>query len=246
MIRFQRWRAGGQAAAIGLAMLLAVPVGLARDWTRLEKDGVHDPQSSAIRIKQQPGEALVALPSDHVGNQVRWVEALEKGVINPRTNIRPETKVRIYEKDVLLDLYGSMGIVRFPHRAHTIWLDCSNCHEHLFKSVAGGNPISMLQILEGEQCGLCHGAVSFPLTECNRCHSVTRDQYAPPPRLKAVVVEGGKLPGPGVESVMIPIGSVGKPGAASAGTIVNPAPAAPAAPAVPAAPAAPAAPKKAK
>jgi hypothetical protein len=32
----------------------------------------------------------------------------------------------------------------------------------------------MNQILHGEQCGLCHGAVSFPLTECNRCHSVSR------------------------------------------------------------------------
>jgi hypothetical protein len=29
-------------------------------------------------------------------------------------------------------------------------------------------------ILSGEKCGLCHGAVSFPLTECKRCHSVDR------------------------------------------------------------------------
>ena len=32
----------------------------------------------------------------------------------------------------------------------------------------------MMLILQGEKCGLCHGAVAFPLTECLRCHSVSR------------------------------------------------------------------------
>jgi c(7)-type cytochrome triheme protein len=67
-------------------------------------------------------------------------------------------------------------MVRFPHRQHTLWLDCSMCHEELFKSKAGANQFSMLAMLNGEQCGRCHGAVSFPLTECNRCHSVPHDR----------------------------------------------------------------------
>jgi c(7)-type cytochrome triheme protein len=69
-----------------------------------------------------------------------------------------------------------MPAVRFPHRPHTLWLDCANCHEHLFKSKAGANKLSMQKILEGEQCGLCHGAVAFPLTECNRCHSTPQHE----------------------------------------------------------------------
>jgi len=70
---------------------------------------------------------------------------------------------------------GEMPMVRFPHRQHTEWLDCSNCHEKLFASKAGGTrAVNMFQILQGEYCGLCHGAVSFPLTECKRCHSVAR------------------------------------------------------------------------
>jgi hypothetical protein len=32
----------------------------------------------------------------------------------------------------------------------------------------------MLHILEGKQCGQCHGAVAFPLTECARCHNTAR------------------------------------------------------------------------
>jgi hypothetical protein len=34
--------------------------------------------------------------------------------------------------------------------------------------------MNMLQILSGEKCGQCHGAVAFPLTECARCHRVPR------------------------------------------------------------------------
>jgi c(7)-type cytochrome triheme protein len=171
-----------QRAGFGLlALLLACLSGAstAREWAPLDKDGLHDPTSPAIKLLQQPAEALSKLPPDTAGNLVRWVEALEQGAINPRTNIRPETKIKLREDDILLNLRGGMPIVRFPHRAHTLWLDCSNCHEHLFKSKTGANQISMLAILEGEQCGVCHGAVSFPLTECSRCHSVSRNVQRP-------------------------------------------------------------------
>jgi c(7)-type cytochrome triheme protein len=88
--------------------------------------------------------------------------------------------VKVLDLDVLMNLKGGMPIVRFPHRAHTLWLDCANCHDHLFKAQAGANAISMFAILQGEQCGVCHGAVSFPLTECYRCHSVLRPGQSRP------------------------------------------------------------------
>lgn len=150
-----------------------------RRWLPLAKDGLHDPQSPALRQLQEPREALSKLPPDDVGNKVRWVEALRNGSINPRTNLRPETQVKVLESDIIMSRNGSLRPVRFPHLEHTLWLDCSNCHEHLFASKAGANRISMFAILQGEQCGRCHGAVAFPLTECDRCHSVTR---APLPR----------------------------------------------------------------
>ena len=153
-------------------------VGLAAAQTKhvpLIKDGVHDPEGPAISYLQEPGEALTKLPPDVVGNQVRWVKALADGHITPRTNIFPETKVNILDLDVILPRTGEMPMVRFPHRQHTEWLDCSNCHEKLFKSKAGATKaLNMFEILQGEYCGLCHGAVAFPLTECKRCHSVER------------------------------------------------------------------------
>lgn len=141
-------------------------------WTPLAQDGLHDPRNPGLSLLQQPAEALAPLPRDTAGNRVRWVQALDAGLIAPRSTLRPGTEVRLLDQDIIVSRNGSMPAVRFPHRQHTLWLDCSNCHEGLFKARAGANRFSMTAILNGEQCGLCHGAVSFPLTECNRCHSV--------------------------------------------------------------------------
>ena len=142
-------------------------------WRRLDQDGVHDPRGPGIALLQQPAEALEPLPRDSAGNLVNWVKAIDSGAINPRTNILPETQVRMREDDFIIAKFGSMPAVKFPHRQHTLWLACENCHDVLFKPKAGANKFSMTAILNGEQCGLCHGAVAFPLTECNRCHSVS-------------------------------------------------------------------------
>lgn len=171
LCRRWRWRAMALVTAVALGAWAASP----SPWLPLEKDGIHDPRNPAITLLQQPAQALSVLPRDTAGNLVRWVEALDKGLIEPRTNILPETQVRVLDRDSIISKFGSMPAVKFPHRAHTLWLDCSNCHEHLFKSEAGANRYNMEAILQGEQCGLCHGAVSFPLTECNRCHSVPNE-----------------------------------------------------------------------
>ena len=158
------------------SILAAVVSALAddRQWQPIANDGLRDPKSPAVKILQQPADALSGLAPDSAGNQVRWVTALKDGQITPRSWLRTEKQSETYDKDVLLNLNGGMPVVRFPHRAHTPWLDCTNCHDHLFKKQRGATPISMFLILQGEQCGVCHGAVAFPLTECSRCHSVKR------------------------------------------------------------------------
>lgn len=164
-------------AATALA-LAASCVASAGQWVPLAKDGVHDPKSPGTKQLQAPRDALSKLAPDGTGNQVRWVESLDKGEISPREKLRSETKVRLLDQDILLNLKGGMPVVRFPHRAHTLWLDCSNCHDALFKQQTGATKISMFRILQGEQCGVCHGAVAFPLTECYRCHSIPRVRSA--------------------------------------------------------------------
>ncbi|QSX30493.1 hypothetical protein JYB88_02195 [Shewanella cyperi] len=145
-----------------------------RVWLQLQQDGIHDPEGPGVTVLQQPEEALKEMPPDFqgVGNQVDWVRALNQGVIQPIDNLYEATEVRRLDLDIIMPNTGEMPKVRFPHKAHTDWLDCSNCHDKIFIPKAGGNPTNMFVILAGEYCGRCHGAVSFPLTECRRCHSV--------------------------------------------------------------------------
>lgn len=157
-------------------------------WKPLAQDGLHDPARPWQRLLQNPAEALSQLPFDGVGNQVKWISALREGYIAPRNNIYPETKIQFLDLDIMLTKVntGELPRVLFPHKPHTEWLDCSNCHEWMFKSKAGATPITMLANLEGEYCGRCHGAVAFPLTECYRCHSVPFNAKLPP---KTVIVK---------------------------------------------------------
>lgn len=162
-----------------LAALCALAVAAGQKWLPIVNDGLHDPQGAGVGVLQEPAEALGALAAqapDAVGNQVRWVQALDRGLIQPRTNILPETKVNVRTTEVLLVNTADKNMVKFPHRQHTAWLDCSNCHGAvgLFEQKAGATKIGMFRVLAGEKCGLCHGAVAFPLTECDRCHSVQR------------------------------------------------------------------------
>jgi c(7)-type cytochrome triheme protein len=160
-------------------------------WKPLVDDGLHDPQSPAIELLQEPAEALILLPPDTTGNMVAWVEALRDKYIEPRTNLYSTTIVKILDMDIILEKTGEMPLVRFPHLTHTEWLDCDNCHDSIFKEKVGANPINMFAILNGEYCGRCHGAVSFPLTECLRCHSVARKTFKGKPGVQPLESASG-------------------------------------------------------
>jgi c(7)-type cytochrome triheme protein len=151
-----------------------------RQWVAIEKDGVHDPRGPAVQSLQQPREALQPLAPDGAGNQVRWVEALRQGQINPRPRLHGTQPLEVRDTEIYLNLRGGTPIVKFPHLAHTQWLACANCHEGLFRKEVGTSGLDMRRILQGEQCGVCHGAVSFPLTECNKCHNTSRIGFHAP------------------------------------------------------------------
>jgi len=175
---------------IALLLLISQQLFAAKPlWKPLENDALHDPAGPAIKILQEPGEALLQLPPDTTGNHVKWVKALQDGYIEPRSNIYPDTTVNILDMDIILENTGEMPLVLFPHKRHTEWLDCSNCHDAIFKAKVGANPINMFAILYGEYCGRCHGAVAFPLTECNRCHSVPRQSFTGKPGVQPQVPE---------------------------------------------------------
>lgn len=153
-----------------LTALASVVVG-AGNWKLLKDDGLHDPSNPAVEVLQEPGEALSVLVPDTAGNKVDWVQSLQQGLIDPRPSLVGSRVPEIRDTSVIMKNTYPLLYVRFPHKPHTQWMSCDMCHDRIFLPQEDANPINMGKILEGEYCGLCHGAVSFPLTECNRCHN---------------------------------------------------------------------------
>lgn len=137
-------------------------------------DGIHDPENDAVRVFQQPVEAMGDFPRDK-GGYVDWVQTVNKGLIAPRADQFGMTEKQVLDKDIIFTDTGAMPNVLFSHKMHTQWLDCSNCHPDIFIDKQGANNISMTDVFTGKYCGLCHGKVAFPVTKnCQRCHSVKK------------------------------------------------------------------------
>ncbi len=120
-------------------------------------------------------EALKGLPPDDFGNMVDWVGALRDGKTKPKASLEGKAEMTVLDLDVVIPVtkFGTHPPdVLYPHKAHTERLDCSSCHTGIFNMQKGGNPeMSMMKIISGQYCGVCHGRVSFPLLNCFRCHS---------------------------------------------------------------------------
>lgn len=143
--------------------------------TSLQNDGIHDPAAEGLKLLQQPKEAFKPLPTSSAGDNVNWVKAQEKGLIKPLYSLKKgDNKPMPMDLSIIMQVKGSMPDVRFPHKVHTTILDCSNCHDAIFKPKKGSNPMNMAEIMLGKKCGVCHGSVAFPVTECVRCHSVSK------------------------------------------------------------------------
>ena len=140
-------------------------------------DGIHDAESEGTYLLQTPLEAFATLPKSKSGNYVQWNEAIEANAIVPRNNLGEQTMPPIVlDLNIVREVKGSMPDVVYPHKQHTQWLDCANCHPAIFIPQKGANQISMASILLGEKCGVCHGKVAFPVSECRRCHSRPKQQ----------------------------------------------------------------------
>ncbi|MBI5451712.1 MAG: cytochrome c3 family protein [Gammaproteobacteria bacterium] len=148
---------------------------LTGDVVLVENDGIHDPSNDTVKVLQQPYEAMSGFPRDTQGI-LDWVKVLDDGKIAPRGSIDGSEEMFPVDFDIIFKNTASMPFVRFPHRPHTEWLTCANCHPAIFIPQKGANPITMSQIIEGKYCGVCHGKVAFPPTmNCGRCHSVARE-----------------------------------------------------------------------
>lgn len=140
------------------------------------EDGIHDAANDGTHALQPPLAAFSSLPKSLSGNRINWVEALNQKKISPRYDrVDPTAEPIVMDLNIVREVKGSMPDVVYPHKQHTEWLDCSNCHPAIFVPQKGANQISMAAILLGEKCGVCHGKVAFPVSECRNCHSKKKE-----------------------------------------------------------------------
>lgn len=140
------------------------------------EDGIHDPTNDGTHSLQPPMLSFGKLPRSPAGNRVDWVAALDQKRLQPRWDRNdPNAAPVVMDLNIVREVKGSMPDVVYPHKQHTEWLDCSNCHPSIFVPQKGANQITMAGILLGQQCGVCHGKVAFPVSECRLCHSKKKD-----------------------------------------------------------------------
>ena len=152
------------------------------------EDGVHDPENDGSHVLQPPRIAFDGLPTTDFGNYVDWVKALNDGLLQPRYDrFDPTVEPLVMDLDIVREVKASVPDVVFPHKPHTQWLHCSNCHPKIFIPQRKANVMNMSGILLGQMCGVCHGKVSFPITtkSCTKCHSKPKPADWKPPQSEA-------------------------------------------------------------
>lgn len=136
------------------------------------EDGIHDPTNEGIKLLHNARKEMANFPPSEIGNLVDWVATIGEKKINPAWDLTdPDADRMVMDLNITRFPRGSMPNVIFPHKQHTEWLACANCHPAIFEPQKGFNQINMRLILGGERCGVCHGKVSFPPTACLKCHS---------------------------------------------------------------------------
>ena len=141
---------------------------------QLWDDGIHDPSNPDLEMFQHSTSVFQPLPKDTRGD-VDWAKSLNIKAISPRTSLRGEAEMVVWEQDILFQDTAAMPYVKFPHSTHSQWLACENCHDQIFAPQKGVADISMESIYSGQHCGVCHGKVAFSPTNCERCHSVVHE-----------------------------------------------------------------------
>lgn len=138
----------------------------------------HRCHSLGLEVKENkssnPEKYFSKLSPDPYGNNVNWVRSIIDGKICPKASLDGKQKMFVLDMDIEYEVASELGFpsVIFPHKNHTMWLHCSNCHPRVFAMKKGANPaISMEQIFQGKYCGVCHERVAFPFEDCFRCHS---------------------------------------------------------------------------
>ncbi len=158
-------------------------------------------------------------PTDKYGF-LNFVKLDESGAFEPLSSLGDgaATDEGVRETEILFQVPEKFSFmlknVLWSHKIHSTWINCSICHEstpereRIFTEKAGETRVSMVEIKEGKSCGTCHGRVSFPVSDCKRCHNhkgtevgkkvIVRESIEPEPAPKPAEESKPKKPGSGL------------------------------------------------
>jgi len=115
-------------------------------------------------------------PKERFGNGINWEKAEADGYIKLVDFLEgvsiPRKSLSVQKDFALSPKLEGMPEIIFSHKKHTVWNGCELCHPEIFMGVKrGATKYTMVEIIEGRYCGVCHGTVAFPLLDCQRCHT---------------------------------------------------------------------------
>ncbi len=136
------------------------------------KDNCGRCHNGDISAGKEKFDQLIQLPRAPFGNRINWARAIEEGTIKPRSSLFEGYDSMPFDKRLVMVVeWGNIPPAIFPHKAHTPWLDCANCHPDIFNiKKKTTKHFSMEKLMNSEFCGVCHLKVAFPLDDCKRCH----------------------------------------------------------------------------
>jgi c(7)-type cytochrome triheme protein len=150
----------------------------AKEYTREQY-----PRCARCHALQQGGERQEAffrfserMPAEPFGNGINWEKAEQEGAIKlidylPGVSVA-KAKFKSQQDFSLSSKIEGMPDIIFSHQKHTTWSGCELCHPEIFTGIRkGSTKYSMIEVFDGKYCGVCHGKVAFPSTDCQRCHS---------------------------------------------------------------------------
>lgn len=114
---------------------------------------------------------------------VDWEEAEAIGLIKPIDVIEgasiKKAAMKTQEDFSIQPKVTWVTDIIFSHKKHTIWNGCELCHPEIFPATQKGVVrYTMFHISSGQYCGVCHGKVAFPTTECSGCHKNSQAKEA--------------------------------------------------------------------
>ncbi len=109
------------------------------------------------------------IPIDEYGF-IDWLMLKEMGVFKPIESLDEDYEQKIRDNQILFISKSKVENVLFSHNVHSSWIKCESCHPIIFEESLE-NKVKMVRMSKGENCGYCHGKVSFTFADCKRCHS---------------------------------------------------------------------------